>query len=1635
MSTKIDRSASPYFDDWQDSKNFHQVLFRPEYYVQTRELNQLQTILQKQIEKFGDNVFKNGTIVSGCNFNFFNKYAYVKLSDITTDNEIVTPSDYVGLYATNQFNVKAYIKNYRDGYQSTDPDLKTIYIDYISQGVNAVTFASGDSIKITNQWESLYSVSVGSSGSGYSNSDQLVIVPAVAVMITSGPGFSVGEYVSQSNISTRALVTSVNSTMYSDRVVVFLQPTTADLSNASLSTTPWNFVNNYTITGNTSGTLGTVIDTFGHSANGQIVTDESGGIAQVVIENIGKNYRVVPYATVKSSNSSAVSSGLVLTPKNYLHTITIPAVSNATGVGYAMEVTEGVIYKDGYFVRTDKQTIVVEPYSPSPNNISVIFDTNELLITPEIDDTLYDNALGSPNYTAPGAHRLKITANLAIVNTDIATNSASLILTSFSEGLPFKQNIYTQFNSITEEMARRTSDESGDYVLDRFNVTTRSPLDANSANVVSLIVDPGKAYISGYKVETQTNYQQSINKGVDVSTSNGTIVSLDYQNYLKLNEVGGVFQFNIGDTVSLYDTTKRFISNTSLSLTGNTTPVGNVIGTASMRSLVLESGVPGTNSAIYRLYLFNVTTAVGKNIKDARSVGYSSGGLTGVGDIVLTKSTTTNTDIATLYGNNSALVFSPQVGNIKQVANVTYTYRTINATAAAANDGTLTVSLVSNPNETFPYSGNLSNVQMTDLYVVPLANNMLHSNALTGTVTINTTSANIVGVGTSFLSTLTPGDYLWIANSTANTYKKVISVANDTVAVLEANSSIALSAVNHYRYFPRGVPVPFGSRSYLTANVNANGAILTLNFGNTFNTTTSSNVAIGYNAKRSNVTPGTKTANRTRHVKIYTGNNEGSTVGPWCLGTPDIVRLRGVYISNSSSNTTSPGTANDISESFFIDHNHSEDIAGLGYLYKNPSSRLSINATTYILVEFDCMTVSSAGFYATESYTTANSNTIFATDVLPVANLSNVASTWEIPEFNTNTNKYYDMMKYLDFRPIVTPTANIASLTLNPAYANAFSTSTDLKFPLPGSTLTGDITYYKSRIDLITVDKNGSINAISGTPSIINPITPKVPRDSLSIDQLFIPAYPTLPTYPSSNIVNAVTTFVGTTRPLNTRVTNSRIFSVMTRAPSIDPQVKGYKMADIANLERRIKALEYYVNLNSLETLIAQQSIPSSISQSVNRFKYGFYADDFSTFAFADIKNPEFAATIYPDRARAFPKSEIIPINHQNGQNNFPDFDETLVLSQNNATVPIVNNVPNNQPCVLDSNVSFIQMEGGDNWARGGNSSNINIRRLRMSDFSSNVTLYFYEIHDATSPTLNITITTNTGGLIANISNFTAISNVEYAYLKDKSIYSATSPQFKDLLNSNNTTYSTGGWGGFGKIEFTHNPSVTKEYLITVTGQQWGYIIKYPINSTDYVDCQNQGGGAPVPVVINEDDIIPDVIPPMPINTVGGITAANNGNSPAYIWGDGDGMGMPRVIRLSIYASKPNFPFALYLDNNDYSSLCKPYGKNLGDPLISDKDGWLFFDYYHPGTTNYLDEQYSIPAAFQNANWFFATATSAPQGTNVQDLAQYVEYIGKNLYHDKDGYSLQNVKVIAILPLNTNEAILSQDVRWGLLRG
>ena len=145
MPSPTDFNLSPYFDDFTESKKFHRVLFRPAFAVQARELTQSQTILQNQVEKFGDHMFKQGSIVIPGGVAFDDKYYAVKLTSIASANTLAQFT--TGTIITGGTSgVVAEIIN-TDALSGSDPD--TLYVKYEKTGTNNTSFVFSDGETIT----------------------------------------------------------------------------------------------------------------------------------------------------------------------------------------------------------------------------------------------------------------------------------------------------------------------------------------------------------------------------------------------------------------------------------------------------------------------------------------------------------------------------------------------------------------------------------------------------------------------------------------------------------------------------------------------------------------------------------------------------------------------------------------------------------------------------------------------------------------------------------------------------------------------------------------------------------------------------------------------------------------------------------------------------------------------------------------------------------------------------------------------------------------------------------------------------------------------------------------------------------------------------------------------------------------------------------------------------------------------------------------------------------------------------------------------------------------------------------------------------------------------------------------------
>ena len=1235
MPIETNLNVSPYFDDYSPDNDYYKILFRPGVALQARELTQLQSILQNQIEKFGDHIFKSGTIISGVNFRYNFKYNYVKILDLQVDGQPVIPSAYVGLYAKNSSNLVAQIVNYRAGFQSRDPDTNYLFLKYINAGTSGSTstFTADDVITIYSDAYKLYDFNVVNGGVGFSNSDTVQITSALIVAnstIGSGAGVSqtigantANVYVIESNTTFGTLQVGSNTyTSSAGYTLLKIRPITADLSNSSVPASKWNITVGQSIVQGSNSAL--VVAKVGSGASATLTTDGSGIITDVSLVSSGSDYDILPHVTARTS--SGTLTNLNITPFNYKAQVTVASsLYNAGGTtpvgnGYAFSVTEGIIFHKGHFVRVSPQTIIVNAYTSNVNGVTVGFETTETIVNSSVDSSLLDLATGTPNYSAPGANRLKLTPTLKVVNTDsVGSNNTFLPLVEFKDGEPSREFNYTQYNEIGKEMQRRTRETAGNFVIDKFVLSTKDKSTTNN-NYVDLVVDPGLAYVSGVRVGSRQNTTLPLRRGVDTKITDARTISLNYGNYILVDELAGSFDFKTGDQIDLYPAPKNYIS-------GATSP-GSAIGTARVRSVVLDSGIPGTPTARYRVYLFDIVMNPGKSFKAVQSI-YSSSP-EAYADLVLETNPQTQESEAVLKDNAfNTLVFTTGINAVKSANSINYQYRTT-ATANVSTSGVATVTVSGSDIISYGSSVTLNSVQLRDIIVVP-------TTTMVGNVdytSVSVTSGSATVTGTNIGTVFDDGDHIQIVNGSNTFNYRVESVVNVNTLTLSGNySNTTNSSATVRRVFPALLPI--STSSTLAANTNGDGTTLTINLGTGITASTENKIT--FNVSRQGATPVTKNVKRNLYVKLSMANNVASNNGPWSLGIPDGFRLNNVYVAGSSVVNTN---STNVTRYFFLDNGQKDSHYDHSKLVKIYNSDYALSTSDWLLVDFDAFTTSSEGFFTIGSYTIAANNS-------NAAGLGNTAiNIVEVPEFINSYGRYSDLRDVIDFRPRISNTAvltsTVASATVNPETTATFNTN-DKLFPVPDSTFSAVYEHYLPRFDLVTIDKKGDFNILEGTSSDVNANVPALPPDTMALGIIAVPPYPSLPRVPSSNTVSLISKSVGTTKPVSTRARNYTIGERELRSSGLQQQVTRYTMTDISRLERRLENLEYYTSLNSLEQRTKDLLIPSGID-GTNRFKNGFFVEQFNDYNRGDTTDPEFNCYIDQVNTRLYPPSSTYNI-------------------------------------------------------------------------------------------------------------------------------------------------------------------------------------------------------------------------------------------------------------------------------------------------------------------------------------------------------------------------------------------------------
>ena len=274
--------------------------------------------------------------------------------------------------------------------------------------------------------------------------------------------------------------------------------------------------------------------------------------------------------------------------------------------------------------------MILDQYSNTPS-YRVGFNVVESIITAVDDDTLYDNAAGFSNFTAPGSDRLKIELKLTKKLTTDFNDENFIELLRAHEGEVRNIVDRTVYSELAKEFARRTYDESGNYYVTKFDIEAKECLndrystfgqftsnqiteDGNkpSKDLLCLRIGPGKAFVKGYETQVMGNAFVDVVKPRTTKTIETRAIPFVAGNRLRVNNVlsGAQIKMDTTDTIELRDA--RLESTKSNS-------VGNVIGRARVYDYKLQNSGYSNNSSVYELFMYDIVTDTSITINNAIS--------------------------------------------------------------------------------------------------------------------------------------------------------------------------------------------------------------------------------------------------------------------------------------------------------------------------------------------------------------------------------------------------------------------------------------------------------------------------------------------------------------------------------------------------------------------------------------------------------------------------------------------------------------------------------------------------------------------------------------------------------------------------------------------------------------------------------------------------------------------------------------------------------------------------------------------------------------------------------------------------------------------------------------------------------
>lgn len=1021
MSLTTNFNFNPYYDDYDENKKFLRVLFKPGYSVQARELTQIQTLLQKQIQRFGNHTFVNGSAVIGGQTHFQNS-SYLKLRNVYNPNSLDETGDLID------------VKNFAN---------KIIFNNDLSKRADVVVAIPAN--PITND------------------------PPTLMINQIFGEPFTENEII-------RTSVSSATDT-----------PFFARISNNS----------------------------------------QPGG--------------------------------------------------NSIGTGQTFSIEESVFYYNGFFIKTDAQSVAVSKYDTTSASLKVGFEVNEYFISALDDATLVDPAQEATNYQAPGADRYKVEMILATRNLNSTDDLVNFIeLAQFKNGVLQSTRKNTIYNKITDELARRTYDESGSYVVKNFSISANNT--ANDTTKIDVSIGPGKAYVFGYEVSMDYPQVLTVPKAISTQNTVNKTLTASYGNFFYTTNHSNTFNFNSLEAVDLHCVTSSNITLSSSSAYNNTK-----IGSAKVKSLEF---LTSSNSQIGSTYTYSL------ELFDVEVANLTS---------TVVSTSTTNTKIN--IGSTFSSVNSAYTGALLQITSGLGSGE--GRKLITQYEGSSRICTVFPPFNITPDSSSIFsidfNVQDVESIVKPTTakTGLLVSADISRQVGIDPTTINdetfkailfdnkieelIFNVGNNFVKGGT------LASCTYE-YNRLFSGSFGAASTLSLSTEFAydefypvssaedrriyytITAKNTVGSYSVGKIIP--SHLYTIAGSGTNSITITLPNSNGLSVDVVATMRGTVGAKTKAYVSGNTSVVALNGVEVVNGVTTYNVYGQVAITADAIVRtpeteqslyMVDVFKINKILDfnglpvlPTNVPSAIDVTDRYRLDTGQRDSFYDHASIRLLPGREPPKGPIGVYVDRFNH--VGESGPFTVNSY--------------PANKYE------EISSYVSSGGKYYELRDCLDFRPSVKD--SVASKPF-------IVPNSGPRIPRKNSPIYCSYEYYLPRIDKIFLSSTGSYDYTLGVPSS-EPASPKDKSGSITLYEIEVPAY----TYDLTDI--------------DFRMIDNR----------------RYTMKDIGQLEKRLKNLEYYTTLSLLENDAMSKSDVSLFGRSKN----GIITDSFVGFSVVDTTTNEFNSAI-----------------------------------------------------------------------------------------------------------------------------------------------------------------------------------------------------------------------------------------------------------------------------------------------------------------------------------------------------------------------------------------------------------------------